>query len=416
MLIITLTILTNVNQIVNQIFKAMSNKINLPNGCAMTQPSVHPSDWKTGGASLLKKYWRIQYYFYPANGKRKLVVVKGMNHLNNLPNKRFVTKGLIEDIVETNKSGYNPILRKMINSVNQNAELHPYLFFIDAFRIAATKIQCTEKHKKETEICIKRLESNVGKLKMRSVVIEQLTRRQLKLLMESCNFPNSYFNKCLSILSRIFGELIEYECCEVNIVRDIRTRKIVRKQREILLPERHEAVMDYLHKNYYEFWRYARIFYLSGARSTELFQVQVKDIDIKNQEYRTTILKGSNPHEVTKVILSEVLPLWEQMIQGAKQDDYLFSKGLKAGSEKIKSYQITKRWYRLVKQSDKIKDNSGKTIKITADFYSLKHSFLDSLPEDKAMLIASHTNSKTTSIYRVNKEKNEREQLKSMKL
>lgn len=393
----------------------MSNKINLPNECAMTQPSVNPKNWKSGGVGLLNDPWRIQYYFYPANkGKRKLVVVKGMNHLKSLAERRLVTKGLIDYEIETNKSGFNPISKKMVNPVNQNAELHPYLFFIDAFRIAAAKIPSTQKHKKETEYCIARLESNVGKLRLRAVIIEQLTRRQLKQLIESCDLPNNYFNKYLSILSRIFGELIEYECCEANIVRDIRKRKIVRTQREILSTEDHETVMSYLHKNYYEFWRYARVFFLSGARSTELFRVQVKDVDIKNQEYHTTILKGSNPHEVTKVILSEVLPLWEEIIQGAKPNDYLFSNGLKSGSEKIQSYQITKRWYRLVKQSDKILDSEGNVVKITADFYSLKHSFLDSLPEDKAMLIASHTNSKTTSIYRVNKEKNEREQLKNM--
>ena len=394
----------------------MASKIILPNGCSMSQPSVNPSDWKSGGVDLLKKDWRIQYYFYPANGKRKLIVVKGMNNLKTLADRRLVTKGLIEDEIETNKSGYNPILKTIVAPSDQGSELHPYLFFIDAFRIAASKIQCTEKHRKETKYCIDRLEKNVRKVKLKAVTIEQLKRRQLKQLIESCDLPNSYFNKCLSILSRIFGELIEYECCETNIVRDIRTRKIVKTKREILSPEEHEAVMNYLQNNYYEFWRYARMFFLSGARSTELFRAKVKDVDIVNQEYRTTILKGSNPHEVTKVILSEALPLWQEIIKGAKSNDFIFSNGLKAGAKEIQSYQITKRWYRLVKKSNKILKSNGEILKITADFYSLKHSFLDSLPEDKAMLIASHTNSKTTSIYRVNKEKNEREQLKNMKL
>ena len=70
----------------------------------------------------------------------------------------------------------------------------------------------------------------------------------------------------------------------------------------------------------------------------------------------------------------------------------------------------------MVKKSDKIKDTHGKTIKVTADFYSLKHSLLDLLPEDIAMQIASHTNSKTTSLYRVNAEKRKRERLKKISL
>ena len=69
-----------------------------------------------------------------------------------------------------------------------------------------------------------------------------------------------------------------------------------------------------------------------------------------------------------------------------------------------------------MKNSEKIKDENGKVLKITADFYSLKHTFLDSLPREMAMLMASHTNSTTTAIYRVNEEKRTREILKNMKL
>jgi DNA-binding transcriptional regulator WhiA len=70
----------------------------------------------------------------------------------------------------------------------------------------------------------------------------------------------------------------------------------------------------------------------------------------------------------------------------------------------------------LVKNSNKIKYEDGNVVKITADFYSLKHSFLDSLPKNIAMLVASHTNSKTTAIYRVNEAKNQREELKNLKI
>lgn len=103
-------------------------------------------------------------------------------------------------------------------------------------------------------------------------------------------------------------------------------------------------------------------------------------------------------------------------MKGAKPNDYLFSKGLEAGEKLIQSYQIIKRWSRLVKNSNKIKYEDGNVVKITADFYSLKHSFLDSLPQKTAMVIASHTNSKTTSIYRVNEAKNQREKLKCLKI
>ncbi|WP_181566770.1 tyrosine-type recombinase/integrase [Aequorivita sp. CIP111184] len=326
----------------------------------MSTPSVNPKNWKSGGATLLKKNWQIQYYFYSANNeKRKLVAIKGMNEFNNLEDRRAITQGLIEDEIENNKSGYNPFTKTFVSPVDINADLHPYLDFISAFRIAASKIRCTKKHRKELGICINRLEKKVAKLGLRKVVIEQLTRRQLKQLLESCNLPDNYFNKYLSFLSSLFGELVEYECCEHNIVRDIRKRKIIKKQREILSSEHHKAVMKHLYVNHYEFWRYARIFLFSGARTTELFRVQAKDVDIENQEYNTTIAKGSNPHEVTKVILKEVIPLWNELLENTKPNSYLFSKGLKPGIKPISSSQITRRWSRLVKKSDDIKDDDG---------------------------------------------------------
>lgn len=395
----------------------MANKIILPNGCSMSKPSVNPKNWKSGRVNLLQKNWQIQYYFYSSSYRKgKLIVVKGMNDLKNLKDRRIVTKALIEDEIHNNKSGYNPILKKYENQADIDSELHPFLDFIVAFKIAITKIQCSEKHRKQLEWCVNRIDKKVIKLNMQNICIENFKRRQLKQLLEACNLPNNSYNKFLTYLSRIFGELVEYECCETNIVRDIRKRKVVRKKRKVLSSREFKIVMNYLKSNYYEFWRYSQIFLFSGARTSELLRVRAKDVDIKKQEYTIIMKKGSRPQETTKVILKEVIPLWEEVLSRAEPNEYLFSRGLKAGKNPIKPYQITKRWLRLVKKSNKIKGQDDRIIQVEADFYSLKHSFLDSLPEEIAMLIASHTNSKTTSIYRVNKAKNEREALKKMDL
>lgn len=394
----------------------MSQKILLPNGCSMSTPTVNPKNWMTGSIALINKPWQISYYFHSDVGKIKQVSVRGMNGFKTLNERRSVTKRILEDLIENNKIGYNPISKKFIQNADQNSELNPKIQFIRAFRNALAVIQCSDKHRKEMNWCINRIEKKVVKLGLQHTEIGQLSRRQLKQLIESCDLPNNHFNKYRSYLSRIFSELIQYECCEINLVRDIRKRKILKKQREILSPEDHKLVMDFLRSNYYEFWRYAQIFLFSGARTTELFRVKVKDVKVANQEYNTTLLKGSTAQEVTKVIIEEVVPLWRELLKGAKPDEYLFSRGLVAGKDSIHPFQITKRWQRLVKQSDKIIDKNGKIVKITADFYSLKHSFLDSLPQETAMLIASHTNSKTTSLYRVNEAKRQREKLKKLKI
>ena len=401
----------------------MANQILLPNGCSMSTPSVTPENWKTGGPLLMKRCWQMQYYFYdpeiPSNNKYggRLIAVKGMNTYKNLLERRAVTQIIIENEIENNKRGYHPILKKYVIKENlSDQELHQDLPFIISFRIALEHLSCTKKHKNEIRWAINRIEKKALKLKLLDTSISQLKRSDLKRLLEACNLPDYYFNKVRGYVSTLFGELLEYECCETNLTRDIRKRKVVSKQREILSPEHHKIVMNYLFENYYEFWRYAKIFLYSGSRTTELFMLQKGDVNIKNQEYKVTIKKGSHYKEVTKVILKEVIPLWQELMDQAKPKQYLFSKFLMPGKDPILSSQITTRWYRLVKCTDHILDENGKKIKITADFYSLKHSLLDSLPTEIAQIIASHTNSKTTSLYQVNKGKRDREILKDLEV
>jgi hypothetical protein len=65
--------------------------------------------------------------------------------------------------------------------------------------------------------------------------------------------------------------------------------------------------------------------------------------------------------------------MWEEIInECSSEEDYLFTRGLEPSLIPIQPYQITKRWKRLVKDK----------YNVTADFYALKHLFLDEL--DKA--------------------------------
>jgi len=395
----------------------MAKRILLPNGCSMSTPSVNPKNYKTGGQTLLNKDWYIQYYFYDPTSlrKKKLCIVKGMNEYKDLKERREVTKILIQNEIYENRQGFNPILDKYVVVENLNeAELHGDLDFITAFQIALTKIEASEKHIYQIECAIKRIAKAAKKLNKLDLTISELQRKDLKLMLENCNLPDNYFNKYIKYISRIFVELLEYECCQTNLTRDIRSKKTIRKKREILNPTDLKIVLNYLEENYYEFWRYAMIFLYSGGRSTEFFSLKKEDVNLDIQEFNVTIKKGNQYKEVTKVILKPVVDLWKELLQEAKKGDYIFSKGLMPGKIKVNSNQITRRWYRLVKKSDKIKDENGKILNITADFYSLKHSFLDSLEIEKAMKMASHTTSKTTSIYQVNKEKRDREMLKQI--
>lgn len=397
----------------------MADRILLPNKCSMSNPSVFPKNWKSGGQSLIKTDWRIQYYFYDPEHprKKKLCIVKGMNSYKDLKERRDATMILLENEIETNLRGYNPILKKFIvNEDFKNAELHQDLPFITALEIARRKMQVSESQHKQLKWVTERMRPMAIKMKIADVTIGDITRRQLKNLLDRLDLPDEYYNRFKGYLGSIFRELVEYECCETNITRDIRKRKTVTREREILSPEHFSIVLEYLKANYYTFYRYAKIFSFSGGRSSELFSVQAKNVNLEAQEYQVLIKKGRSYREKTKVILKDALPFWEELLRSAEPNDFIFSRNLEPGPKQIRSYQITKRWYRLVKNSDNIKDDDGNAIKVTADFYSLKHSLLDSLPSDIAQQMASHTNARTTAIYQVNKEKRQREFLKDLDL
>lgn len=398
----------------------MAKRILLQNGCSMSTPSVYPKDWKTGGLQLLKKDWRVQYYFYDPQFEKKhpygkLIVVKGMNSYKTVPERRAATKIILQDEIDKIREGYNPITKRYsIENLPEDGTLHPDLYFVDAFYLALKNFNYTQRHVRNVKGYLNRIKEAAIKLKMTDVTIDQLRRRQLKSLLDYLNLPEYSYNKYRAYLSALFSELIEYECCETNLCRDIRKKKTITKKREILSPTEFKAVSKHLKSNCYEFWRFSQIFMYSGARISELMRLKKEDVDLGNQEYTAEIRKGGRIRFVQKVILKQIAPMWREVLESAKPGEYLFSSGLVPGEEKINPEKIGKRWKRWVKHSDEIKDENGNVLKISADFYAYKHAFLDSLPIETAKLLASHTTTETTSIYQVSREKRERDILKKL--
>lgn len=391
---------------------AKKTRIRLMNGCSVSTPSVFPPNWKDGGVELLQTDWRIQYYFHdPEHAERwpkgKLCVVKGMNIYNSLESRRAYTIAAMDSIFETLNAGWNPITKThMVDSSIDFATLNPNLPFINAFNLALKKLTCTERHRNEVKLVVERLQKAAIKLKMQNITIENLKRRELKKVLQAVGFTPNYFNHARAYISSLFVELIDEDCCDVNLVRDIRKQQTITETREVLSDKKLETVMEHLKATNYNFWRYARIFMFSGSRTSELFRVKRCDVDLDEQEFTVLIKKGKQYKKVTKVILNEVLDLWKEVCEGAGPEDYVFSTGLRNGPKMIRPDQIRRRWMLHVK----------KPLGVTADFYALKHKMLDMVDEDTAMKLASHTNLKTTSIYRVNKEKRDREELKKLRV
>ena len=77
------------------------------------------------------------------------------------------------------------------------------------------------------------------------------------------------------------------------------------------------------------------------------------------------------------------------------------------------------------KMAEKIKNEKDEVVKVTADFYTLKHKFLDELdklqdttpviPINLAQIVASHKSNATTGIYATGRQSRKNELLKNLR-
>ena len=153
----------------------------------------------------------------------------------------------------------------------------------------------------------------------------------------------------------------------------------------MLTDEQRVVVDSHLRSHYPTFWRFTQLFFHSGGRIRELLSLQAKDINLKQQEYVTLVKKGKYHRWVKRPIKDIVVSLWQELLEGAHPDYYVFSENLEPGSKKIRDEQITRRWNTHVKRK----------LGIHSDFYKLKHlnttEVVDALSEEEAAKLNAHT-------------------------
>lgn len=401
---------------------------NLPFDCSYTEVWASPKNWKTlNSKKSLDLDWYVQCKFTDPLFKEKypggFPFRKKLNRFRTLDERKAAIEFYLQEIPRILEKGYNPITKTyMIKEepiIVDKAKLGPELMYLDAIELAFEKVTGSTNHIRDVRIAKNRFIKAANELRLNETKIKDLEIPEVKEILDYLKLPDYYYNKYLMYFGIIFSELVEYGCVKFNHFKMFRKRKIQHKVREVLTQEEFDGVIEFLEDNYYEFYRYAMIFFLSGARTTELMNLQLKDIDINNQEYAIVIKKGKQYTETKKAILKDALPFWKDIIaEGKNKEHFLFAKGLKPGPVAINPAQITRRWNSLVKK--KYSEISGDVI--TADFYSLKHLFLDKLDsssdiENVSMLMASHTSPAITNkVYLVGKKQRELDQLKTIRV
>lgn len=388
----------------------------LPNGCECTHPQITPKNWKTGTKELLKRDWRIQYYFYDENGVKHQIRKKGMNEYKTLYLRREATQLIYDEICKMLfQEGYNPITKKY-HQINKGIEQSSSLY--DALVHYKDEKVCSKDYKTNIKSMLDRLYNTIIALDYKLTPVSDISRRDIKKMLKHMQkvvgISNHRYNKYVTYLSSLFDDMIEDEVIDNNPTYKIKKLPTEKRLRDILSDDERNKVYSHLKENYYTFWRFMMVFWSSGSRIAELLNVQIKDVDLVNMRFKVFIKKGQQNREVWKSINSNVLCLWREVINekikdkvDLKGDLYLFSRGLQKGDKSIRYEQITRRWKVHVKEK----------LGITADFYSLKHLYSDMIANEFDLQHAQKLNSHTTdrmvkNHYAVNEEQRKIERLK----
>lgn len=414
--------------------KRNTELIELTNGCQRTGVYFSPKDClDLSSKSDYPKNWFVECRFYDPKFKDR--------YPTGFQFRKKFTKSTLRELKvyaevykeemehKLDKLKFNPITKSFMNE--SFGELNPDLLFIDALWKVRDKMNYSDDYIDLSRQILNLIDKALPELQYSKLKIFDTKIFHMKNILEKLYTTESVFNKYRSCLKNMFDELLEYGCVEFNPVSSLKKKVENKKDRVIFADDKTVAiVLQYLHDNYPTFYRYTNIFRYSGGRSTELFRVQKKHVNLENQEYRVLIKKRKKYEWETKIIIPAALPYWRQILIECKNEgDYLFSKDLRPGPIHISSKQIQRRWRNNVKNADDIINPvTKKAIKIDVDFYTWKHMFLDKLDElqnsssapiipiNLAQGMASHLSVETTNKYTIGKVNRNNEFLKKISL
>lgn len=394
-------------------------------GCSRSELSVIPKNWESKRASLSKN-WRIYYRFYDPRFRDnkqewgRMFNMRGMNKAKSLEERQEITKALIaQEIDLLDVQGWNPITCEFMKSENKDG-VHASTGFVDALRFAYEKITASRFVLTDIRSVINGVEASARMLfekelliNYASIPVSKIRHKHLKEILRNCyqvskTFTDKRYNRYKDYLNKLFKELLDLDAIEFNPCAELQKLPVVKNRTMVLTPEQEMLINEYLRSKNYNFWRFMMIFFYSDARITELLTVR-KDasVDLVNQFFYVTVVKGKNRRQVPKQISNEVLHLWQELWTSAKDGDYLFSKNLVPGVQKIRHDQPARRWARLVKRD----------LKIPVDFRALNHLHLTKVADALGIQAAAASRSHTTPVitmtrYDVNSKKRLLEEVK----
>lgn len=370
--------------------------LQLPHGCTCSTPTVSPKNWETGGKALLKKKWRIFYYFrdpsQPADWQQKypsgkFIPVKGMNEAKDLDERRQITRALLEQEISMLKAGYNPLLKTIVPVTTDlsNECVTENTPFIRALELALKSKKASDGVKVDLKSVIKYCKLAADQITARGkatfemrlsdIPINQVLRKHIRMMLEGLpsvktTWTDNTFNYYRAHLIILFKELKRQEAIEHSPMDDIEKLDWEAKMREGIDKDlRHKIDMHLRKRKQMRFRLFNRIFFHSSGRISELFRVKGKDVDLGLQVYRSKVLKGKKARTYNKTIKDIAVRYWKLALKNCGPDEYIFSTNLMPGPVAVSPKRISRRWQKYVKAP--VEDGG---LDIDIDFYDHKHS------------------------------------------
>jgi integrase len=389
----------------------------LPNGCRCSDIKVTKS--KKGGNPV----WRIYYRFYDAafNDKPHLVTLKaGINQISNLKDRAAVVKDIIEhEWYNLTELLYNPITGSISEPIQIDYEIDPSTPFIQALQKVKDKLTIGHRTRIGVKSVITGISKAAGQLRMDKLPINQVSRRHVKIILERCGenskkWSNGRYNLYRAYLLMLFKELVEMETITGNPIRDISKKPVLEKIKIVLTNNDRIRINNWLNTQFPEFLDFINIFFHSGGRRTELFQLKPPMVNLEAQKYKCIIRKGKKHKEVERTIKDIAVPYWRKFLASCPDDHFIFGTRFKPGLVAMGIDMPSKYWKRYIK-TDVTKGGLG----INIDFNKLRHlnttEVVDFLNEEAAANLNAHSGTgMVRNIYDVKQKERQHEKLKKV--
>jgi integrase len=337
--------------------------------------------------------WQIVYYATnPLTDKMERVRIK-INHIKDLKQRKKYANTLISQLNAKLYDGWNPwneksspkgtvtiqkALQKFIEKKDQqlrNDSMRSYRSYNKSLN--EWLISC---NKQET-ICAKFNKSMA--LDFMDWIFDK-------------KYTNRTYNNYLNFMKGLFNWLVENGYTSENWFAGLEKLKKEQKEREPIPIKTREQIIQYLEAKDYDFLIVCVLVFHALIRPKEITMLKKNDFNLKKQIIHISAESSKNRKQRITTIPNSMMPyLVSWNWNSASEDQYLFGKDFKPGTEPLNPRRFSKKW-----------DAMRKALKLPQKYklYSLRDSGIiqmlnDGISPEEIMKQADHSSLEITTIY-----------------